>query len=71
MPFIVLQDLSHKLGATLAEMQASRNVAWPPWLSKTLTSIKEVAVNKTIPQRSHSVPSDPHSNVTSATGMSV
>ncbi|XP_073988097.1 rab GTPase-activating protein 1-like [Rhodnius prolixus] len=65
------QDLSHKLGATLAEMQASRNVAWPPWLSKTLTSIKEVAVNKTIPQRSHSVPSDPHSNVTSATGMSV
>ncbi|XP_054272121.1 rab GTPase-activating protein 1-like isoform X2 [Macrosteles quadrilineatus] len=37
------QDLTHQLAATCSELQAlsSRN-AWPPWLHKTLTSIKEV-----------------------------
>lgn len=47
------QDLTHKLGATLSEMQAARN-SWPPWLSKTLSSIKEAAVNKGPLQRRES-----------------
>ncbi|XP_014284415.1 rab GTPase-activating protein 1 isoform X1 [Halyomorpha halys] len=52
------QDLTHKLGATLSEMQAARN-SWPPWLSKTLTSIKEAAVNKGTLQRRESDSADP------------
>lgn len=32
----------------MTELQAARN-SWPPWLSKTLTSIKEVANKKDIP----------------------
>jgi len=44
------QDLTHQLGATLAELQTARNY-WPPWLSKTLTSIKEVAANKSVPPK--------------------
>lgn len=36
------QDLTHQLHAALLELQTTRN-SWPPWLSKTLTSIKEAA----------------------------
>lgn len=32
--------MNHQLHATLSEIQNSRN-NWPPWLSKTLSSIKE------------------------------
>ncbi|RZF46463.1 hypothetical protein LSTR_LSTR012538 [Laodelphax striatellus] len=39
------QDLTHQLSATINELQTARN-SWPPWLHKTLTSIKEVAANK-------------------------
>ncbi|KAK7869744.1 hypothetical protein R5R35_008281 [Gryllus longicercus] len=42
------QDLVHQLHATFAELQVAKN-AWPPWLSKTLTSIKEVANKKDMP----------------------
>ena len=35
------QDLTHQLHATMMELQTARNT-WP-WLSKTLTSIKEAA----------------------------
>ena len=35
------QDLTHQLHATASELQAARN-SWP-WLSKTLSSIKEAA----------------------------
>lgn len=40
------QDLGHRLGMTFSELQVSKN-ALPPWLQKTLTSIKEVTTNKT------------------------
>lgn len=40
-PEHALQDLTHQLHATVSELQAARN-SWP-WLSKTLTSIKEAA----------------------------
>ncbi|XP_052133519.1 rab GTPase-activating protein 1-like isoform X2 [Frankliniella occidentalis] len=36
------QDLTHQLHAALIELQTTRN-SWPPWLSKTLSSIKEAA----------------------------
>ncbi|KAJ1520718.1 hypothetical protein ONE63_003815 [Megalurothrips usitatus] len=36
------QDLTHQLHAALLELQTTRN-SWPPWLAKTLTSIKEAA----------------------------
>ncbi|XP_034235145.1 rab GTPase-activating protein 1-like isoform X2 [Thrips palmi] len=36
------QDLTHQLHAALIELQRTQN-SWPPWLSKTLTSIKEAA----------------------------
>ncbi|BES92829.1 Kinesin protein [Nesidiocoris tenuis] len=53
------QDLTHKLCSTTAELHVARNQgAWPPWLSKTLSSIKEAAVQKTIIQRQDSAPSD-------------
>lgn len=35
------QDLTHQLHATVSELQTARNT-WP-WLSKTLSSIKEAA----------------------------
>lgn len=38
------QDLMHQLHSAVAELQA-RN-SWPPWLHKTLSSIKEVANKK-------------------------
>lgn len=38
---IIRQDLTHQLHATASELQAARN-SWP-WLSKTLSSIKEAA----------------------------
>lgn len=40
------QDLGHRLGVTFSELQVSKNTL-PPWLQKTLTSIKEVTTNKT------------------------
>jgi hypothetical protein len=40
------QDLGHRLGVKFSELQASKNTL-PPWLQKTLTSIKEVTTNKT------------------------
>ncbi|XP_021936280.1 rab GTPase-activating protein 1-like [Zootermopsis nevadensis] len=39
------QDLVHQLHSTVAELQTARN-SWPPWLHKTLSSIKEVANKK-------------------------
>ncbi|XP_044728360.1 rab GTPase-activating protein 1-like isoform X3 [Chrysoperla carnea] len=42
------QALTHKLNATITELQTARN-SWPPWLSKTLSSIKEVTNKKDIP----------------------
>ncbi|GJQ88093.1 hypothetical protein Trydic_g13105 [Trypoxylus dichotomus] len=39
------QDLTHKLRSTEQELNSAKN-SWPPWLSKTLTSIKEVANKK-------------------------
>ncbi|KAI4458021.1 tbc1 domain family member gtpase-activating protein [Holotrichia oblita] len=39
------QDLIHKLRSTEQELSSAKN-SWPPWLSKTLTSIKEVANKK-------------------------
>ncbi|XP_022920626.1 rab GTPase-activating protein 1-like isoform X2 [Onthophagus taurus] len=39
------QDLTHKLRSTEVELSTAKN-SWPPWLSKTLTSIKEVANKK-------------------------
>lgn len=35
----------HQLHSAVAELQAARN-SWPPWLHKTLSSIKEVANKK-------------------------
>lgn len=58
--FIVcfIQDLTHKLSNALTELQTARN-SWPPWLHKTLTSIKEVTANKaTQNQRRDSAPAD-------------
>ncbi|XP_014248994.1 rab GTPase-activating protein 1 [Cimex lectularius] len=49
------QDLTHKLSAAVTELHAAKN-SWPPWLSKTLTSIKEVAANKATAQRRESAP---------------
>lgn len=42
------QDLIHQLNATVSELNTSKN-SWPPWLSKTLSSIKEVANKKDLP----------------------
>lgn len=42
------QDLIHQLNATVSELNTSKNT-WPPWLSKTLSSIKEVANKKDLP----------------------
>ncbi|KAJ9597185.1 hypothetical protein L9F63_026926, partial [Diploptera punctata] len=39
------QDLVHQLHAAVSELQTARN-SWPPWLHKTLSSIKEVANKK-------------------------
>ncbi|XP_075228045.1 GTPase activating protein and centrosome-associated isoform X2 [Lycorma delicatula] len=52
------QDLTHQLSSALTELQTARN-SWPPWLHKTLTSIKEVTANKaTQNQRRDSAPAD-------------
>lgn len=45
---IVFQDLTHQLNATVSELNTTKN-SWPPWLSKTLSSIKEVANKKDLP----------------------
>lgn len=39
------QDLIHRLRNTEIELTSAKN-SWPPWLSKTLSSIKEVANKK-------------------------
>ncbi|XP_044261828.1 rab GTPase-activating protein 1-like isoform X1 [Tribolium madens] len=39
------QDLIHRLRTTEIELTSAKN-SWPPWLSKTLSSIKEVANKK-------------------------
>ncbi|XP_057665079.1 rab GTPase-activating protein 1-like isoform X2 [Diorhabda carinulata] len=39
------QNLTHQLRATEVELTTAKN-SWPPWLSKTLSSIKEVANKK-------------------------
>ncbi|XP_019866327.2 rab GTPase-activating protein 1-like isoform X3 [Aethina tumida] len=39
------QNLTHQLRATEQELTTAKN-SWPPWLSKTLSSIKEVANKK-------------------------
>ncbi|CAH0552956.1 unnamed protein product, partial [Brassicogethes aeneus] len=39
------QNLTHQLRATELELNTAKN-SWPPWLSKTLSSIKEVANKK-------------------------
>ncbi|KAH0807709.1 hypothetical protein GEV33_015082 [Tenebrio molitor] len=39
------QDLIHRLRTTEIELTTAKN-SWPPWLSKTLSSIKEVANKK-------------------------
>lgn len=56
---LLLQDLTHQLAATLGELQvlSSRNT-WPPWLQRTLSSIKEVTVTKHQAQRRDSAPSE-------------
>lgn len=41
----MLQNLTHQLKATELELNTAKN-SWPPWLSKTLSSIKEVANKK-------------------------
>lgn len=43
-----MQDLTHQLRATEMELTTTKNT-WPPWLSKTLSSIKEVANKKDFP----------------------
>jgi hypothetical protein len=42
---LLWQDLVHQLHSAVAELQTARN-SWPPWLHKTLNSIKEVANKK-------------------------
>lgn len=42
------QDLTHQLNATVSELNTTKN-SWPPWLSKTLSSLKEVANKKDLP----------------------
>lgn len=42
---ILFQDLTHALRSTESELNAAKS-SWSPWLSKTLTSIKEVANKK-------------------------
>lgn len=51
------QDLTHQLRATELELNTTKNT-WPPWLSKTLSSIKEVANKKEFTNFSYS-----HSNM--------
>ena len=43
--YLCEQDLVHQLHAAVSELQTARN-SWPPWLHKTLSSIKEVANKK-------------------------
>lgn len=47
--WIFRQDLTHQLHATASELQAARN-SWP-WLSKTLSSIKEAATKEAANKR--------------------
>lgn len=51
------QDLTHQLRSTENELSTAKN-SWPPWLSKTLSSIKEVANKKDFSQFTY-----PHSNI--------
>lgn len=46
--YIFLQNLTHQLRATELELTTAKN-SWPPWLSKTFSSIKEVANKKDFP----------------------
>ncbi|XP_050304026.1 rab GTPase-activating protein 1-like isoform X2 [Anthonomus grandis grandis] len=39
------QNLTHQLRSTEQELNTAKN-SWPPWMSKALSSIKEVAQNK-------------------------
>ncbi|KAG5896484.1 hypothetical protein JTB14_005864 [Gonioctena quinquepunctata] len=55
------QNLTHQLRAAELELATAKN-SWPPWLSKTLTSIKEVANKKDF----HNFPVS-HSNISNAT----
>lgn len=43
--FLFLQNLTHQLRATEQELNTAKT-GWAPWLSKTLTSIKEAANKK-------------------------
>lgn len=55
------KDLTHQLRATELELNTTKN-SWPPWLSKTLTSIKEVANKKDFTNFPYS-----HSNIANTT----
>ncbi|XP_023018199.1 GTPase activating protein and centrosome-associated isoform X1 [Leptinotarsa decemlineata] len=55
------QNLTHQLRAAELEFNTAKN-SWPPWLSKTLTSIKEVANKKDF----HNIPVA-HSNIPNTT----
>ncbi|XP_025837449.1 rab GTPase-activating protein 1-like isoform X2 [Agrilus planipennis] len=52
------QDLTHQLRATESELNTAKN-SWPPWLSRTLTSIKEVANKKDFPHFTYSPAATP------------
>uniref|UniRef100_A0A1Y1JUL4 Uncharacterized protein n=1 Tax=Photinus pyralis TaxID=7054 RepID=A0A1Y1JUL4_PHOPY len=54
------QDLTHQIRATEVELNAAKN-SWSPWLTKTLSSIKEAANKKDFTHFSY-----PHSNNTSS-----
>ncbi|VEN58730.1 unnamed protein product [Callosobruchus maculatus] len=57
------QNLTHQLRAAEIELQTAKN-SWPPWLSKTLTSIKEVANKKDFPNFNVSQPGLPNATPT-------
>lgn len=57
----LFKDLTHQLRATEMELTTAKN-SWPPWLSKTLSSIREVANKKDFTHFSY-----PQSNIPSAT----
>ncbi|KAJ3641745.1 hypothetical protein Zmor_028224 [Zophobas morio] len=55
------QDLIHRLRNTEIELTSAKN-SWPPWLSKTLSSIKEVANKKDFGNLTY-----PHGNIPNST----
>ncbi|CAH1983293.1 unnamed protein product [Acanthoscelides obtectus] len=57
------QNLTHQLRAAEIELQTTKN-SWPPWLSKTLTSIKEVTNKKDFPNFNVSQSGLPNTNPT-------